>query len=109
MILVVEGRMPSALSGILLLTVLAGVYSFFSPKQLTAINAIQSNGAQLAIMSASASTMLAYSPGAPFYCLFAVMGLDLFLSMTSFLNDHGSLIREESDIAMSFLSKSNRM
>lgn len=72
------------------MTVLAGVYSFFSPKQLTAVNAIQSNGAQLAIMGASASTVLAYSPGAPFYCLFAVMALDLFLSVTSFMNEFGS-------------------
>lgn len=109
MILVVEGRMPFALSAMLLLSVLAGVYSFFSPKELTAINAIQSNGAQLAIMSASASSILAYSPGFPFYCLFAVMGLDLFLSMTSFLKNHGSLIRVESDVAISFLGKSNRM
>jgi hypothetical protein len=60
-------------------------------------------------MGASASTMLAYSPGAPFYCLFAVMALDLFWSVSSFLNDFGSSITAESDIAMSFLNKNNRM
>lgn len=60
-------------------------------------------------MGASASTVLTYNPGAPFYCLFALMALDLFLSVTSFMNEFGSQVASESDIAMRFLDKGRRL
>lgn len=45
MIMFVESGLPSNLQVMLLLCVLGGFYSFFSPKRLTAVDAIQSNGA----------------------------------------------------------------
>jgi hypothetical protein len=80
-----------------MLCVLGGMYSFFSPKRLTAVDALQSNGAQLAVMGAATTSILAYSPGLPFYCLFAVMAVDLFLSCSLFMNEHAGSIRSESD------------
>ena len=92
----VESGLPSNLQILLLLCVLSGFYSFFSPKRLTAVDAIQSNGAQLAVLGAATTSALAFSPGLPFYGLFVVMALDLFLSVSVFMREHGGGIRAES-------------
>jgi hypothetical protein len=44
-----------------------------------------SNGVQLGIIGLAGSSVLAYSPGLPFFGLFAIMALDLFLSISTFV------------------------
>lgn len=92
LILTVDGGLPKSIEGLLLMTVIASLYSFFSPKRLTAVDAIQSNGTQLGILGLASSSILAYSPGAAFYCLCAMMALDLFFSVSAFLHEHGLAI-----------------
>ena len=52
LIAMINGESAGVCSAILAI-VLAGAYSFFSPVRLTAIDAIQSNGSQLAVLAAS--------------------------------------------------------
>jgi hypothetical protein len=85
LILAVDGGIPKPVEGLLLLTVFASLYSFFSPKKLKAIDTMSSNGVQLGILGVAGSSVLAYSPGLPFYGLFAIMALDLFLSVSTFV------------------------
>lgn len=89
LILTVEGGLPKSVEALLLLTVIASLYSFFSPKRLTAVDAMQSNGVQIGILGVASSSILAYSPGAAFYSLFAIMALDLFMSVSTFVHEHG--------------------
>jgi hypothetical protein len=45
LILAVDGGFPIKMTGLILLMIVASIYSFFSPTKLTAVNAIQSNAA----------------------------------------------------------------
>jgi len=51
----------------------------------------------MGILGFAGSSILTYSPGLPFYGLYAIMALDLFISVSAFLKEHGSEISEESD------------
>lgn len=59
----------------------------------------------MGILGVASSSILAYSPGAAFYGLFAIMALDLFMSVSTFLHEHGSAISAESHQAMRFINR----
>lgn len=100
-----EGSLPTTLQTMMLFCVFSGVYSFFNPRDLTAVNSMQSNGAQIALLGAATSSLFTSSPGLAFYGLFAAIALDLFFSMTQFINENGRSIRAEGEQAMRFLEK----
>jgi len=86
LILAFDGGAPQMLQNIFLLIICAGVYSFFSPKHLIAVNALQSNGAQATALGLGLTSLASFSPSVPFYCLFGLIALDLMLSSTIFMN-----------------------
>lgn len=99
-----EGGVPTQLIVAIFFMICASIYSYFSPSKLTAVNALQSNGAQLAVVGLSASSIVAYNPGLPFMCLFSMLALDLFLSVTTFFGEQRMRIVKDSSQAVSFLT-----
>lgn len=72
------------LMSIILGMIVAGAYSFFSPKSITAVNAIQSNGAQVAVLGASTYNIITANPTTSFYILFVLMACETLMSCSSF-------------------------
>lgn len=69
----------------ILLMIIAGTFSFFQPMSVKAFNAVQSNGAQLALLGASTyHIMTEADPMTSFYTLFIVLSVDAFLSCMTF-------------------------
>jgi len=83
----INGGSPILISMILAM-ILAGAYSFFSPMRITAVNALQSNGAQVAVLGASLHHVVTASPGVPFYILFCLLSAELMMSCSTFFQDH---------------------
>jgi|688.fasta_scaffold308404_2 hypothetical protein len=107
LIVATEGGIPTQLTVAIFFMICSGIYSYFSPSKLTAVNAMQSNGAQLAVVGLSAASILAYNPGLPFMCLFSMIALDLFLSVTTFFGEQRMRIVKDSSQAVSFLTHTN--
>lgn len=87
LISMINGENIGVCSAILAI-VMAGAYSFFSPVRITAIDAIQSNGSQLAAIGAATSQIVTGSPGVPFYILFCLLATDSLMSCSTFFQEH---------------------
>ena len=73
----------------ILAMILASVYSFFSPVPLKAIDAIQSNASQIAILGVSTYLIVSESsPSIAFTLLFCLMALDTMMSCSIFFEEH---------------------
>ena len=79
----ITGKNTGLLS-VILGMIVAGAYSFFSPTQVTAIDAIQSNGTQVAVLGAATYTIVRSHPTISFYVLFCLLACDTLMSCSSF-------------------------
>ena len=59
----------------------ASAYSYFSPMRLAAVDAMQSNGAQVALLGAATHQIVTASPTTSFYFLFCLMAVDTMMSL----------------------------
>jgi hypothetical protein len=82
-ICMIRGKNIGLLS-VILGMIVAGAYSFFSPSKITAIDAIQSNGAQVAVLGAATYTIVKSHPSISFYVLFCLLACDTLMSCSSF-------------------------
>ena len=81
------GSVP--LLSVILAMLVAGAYSFFSPTQVAAVDSLQSNGAQLAVLGASTYSIVAGAGGSiSFYVLFCLMAVETIMSCSSFFQEH---------------------
>lgn len=81
-----EGLIPISMIVMIITYVLASMYAFFNPVQITAINTLQSNAAQVALVGGSTVCALAGSAGGiPFYMLYLLMCADTVFSNTEFV------------------------
>ena len=94
----VEGLMPISLVVGVTGYILASMYSFFNPVQITAINSLQSNAAQLALVGGSTVCALAGSAGGiPFYMLYLIICADMVFSTTEFVGQTANRIQRGSE------------
>jgi len=92
----------------ILAMILAGAYSFFSPMRITAVDALQSNGAQVAVLGASLHHVVtASSVGVPFYILFCLLSAELMMSCSTFFQEHQQSVGQHVGHTMGLLEKDN--
>ena len=85
--------------------ILASVYSYFSPVRLTGVDAIQSNGAQLALLGACTYQIVMGDPSASFLILFTMLALDAFMSLNQFFSENQNVVVRSSISQMGLLQK----
>lgn len=71
-----------------LVFILASAYSYFSPMRLAGVDALQSNGAQIALLGASTHHIVTAAPGLSFYMLFSILALDALMSCSQFFDEN---------------------
>lgn len=79
-----EGQVPTVLCGAIATQLLCGIYSFFGGyPQLAAVDALQSNGSQVALVGVSALNLLtAPAAGLNALLLFCMMSMEAYTSCT---------------------------
>ena len=68
--------------------VLASVYSFFNPVRVMGVEALQSNGAMVALMGAGTYNIVSNSVGGPFYLLYCLLAIDCMASFSTYFQEH---------------------
>lgn len=91
------GGGPVALLSIILSMTAASAYSFFSPMRVTAVDAIQSNGSQIAVLGAATYHVVKHHPSISFYALFILMAIDTLASCSTFFEEHKRNIGARAD------------
>ena len=56
--------------------------------RLAGIDAIQSNGAQVALIGAATHQIVSADVGVSFYCLFSLLALDAIMSLQQFFEEN---------------------
>ena len=92
LICMVDGNVSSTLMGAFLMFTLASIYSFFNPVHVLGIDALQSNGAMLALMGGSTYSILTAGAGMPFFLLFSLLAVDCMASFSSYFQNHAQTI-----------------
>ncbi len=87
-IIAMVGGAPVGLVSVILGMIVAGVFSFFSPMRISAVDAAQSNGAQIAVLGAATHTIVTTSPTLSFYMLFCMLAADAMMSCSTFFQEH---------------------
>lgn len=93
------------LMSVIIAMIVAGAYSFFSPQKITAINAIQSNGAQVAILGAATHNIVMANPTTSFYILFVLMACETMMSCSTFFQEHQNNMGSTAARSMGLLAK----
>ena len=99
------GGGPVGLLSVILSMIVASAYSFFSPMRVTAVDAIQSNGSQLAVLGAATYHVVKHHPSISFYALFVLLAIDTVASCSTFFEEHKRNIGAKADQAMGLLEK----
>ena len=84
---------------------LASIYSYFSPMRLAGIDAIQSNGAQVALIGAATHQIVSADVGVSFYCLFSLLALDTIMSLQQFFEENQNTVVTNASQQVGLLSK----
>ena len=92
---------------VIIAMILAGSYSFFSPMRIKAIDAMQSNGAQIAVLGAATHTIVTAAPGISFYVLFCLLAADTMMSCSTFFQSHQEQMSHSAASTMGLLEKDN--
>ena len=87
LIAMIGGNSVGLMSAIIAM-ILAGAYSFFSPTKVTAIDAMQSNGAQVAILGAATHNIVMGNPSVTFYILFCLLASETLMSCSTYFQEH---------------------
>ena len=80
------------LLSVILAMIVASSYSFFSPVRLRAVDALQSNGAQLAVLGTATHHIVTASPETTFFALFGILAIDTMMSCSAFFEEHQSAL-----------------
>jgi len=83
-----NGNLSPSLTGLFSMFVCASVYAFFSSERVTGVDALQSNGAMVALMGASTMNIVVGSAGAPFYLLYMLLAVDCMASFSTYFSEH---------------------
>ena len=75
---------PVGLISVILGMIVSGAFTFFSPMRISAVDAAQSNGAQIAVLGAATHTIVTTSPTISFYMLFCMLAADTMMSCSTF-------------------------
>lgn len=94
-----------ALLSMILAMIMAGAFSFFSPMQITAVDAAQSNGMQLALLGGATHHIVTAAPGISFYVLFCLLAADTMMSCTTFFEEHSRHMAQSAGHAVGLLEK----
>ena len=96
---------PITLLSLVLAMIVSGAYSFFSPMRVAALDAMQSNGAQVALLGASTHHIITATPGVSFYVLFCLMAADTMMSCSTFFQDHQQQVGQQAASSLGLLEK----
>lgn len=72
--------------------VAASAYSYFSPLRLAGVDALQSNGAQVALLGGATYQIVAANPSTSFYALFCLMAVDTMMSLQQFFEENQNTV-----------------
>ena len=84
----VNGDLSPNLMGAFMVFVLASVYAFFNPVKVSGIDALQSNGAMVALMGAGTYNIVANGAGLPFVLLYSLLAVDCMASFSTYFSEH---------------------
>ena len=87
-----DGDLGMNMMMMLMVFILASIYSFFNPARVMGIEALQSNGAMVAVMGAGTYNIVANAAGTPFYLLYCLLALDAMASFSSYFQEHSQRI-----------------
>ena len=88
LIAMVNGSIGVDVMSLFIVFLLAGAYSFFNPVKISGIDALQSNGAMLALMGIGTYNIVENAPGMSFFLMYCLLAVDCVASFSTYFQTH---------------------